>query len=68
MSAQPLLVASFVMVALLLLQLALITYRNAVRSHLTCATSGASRPVANSSARRDAVLHLSTRHPGDPSP
>ena len=68
MSSQPLLGASCVMVTLLLLQLGLITLRTSVRGHLLCATSGASRPVADSSARRNAVLHLSTRHSGDPSP
>lgn len=67
MGSQSLLGASLVMVALLLLQLGLIRLRTSVRGNLLCATSGPWRPAADPPARRDAVLHLSTRHPGDPS-
>ena len=71
MGSSPLLVASAIAVALILVQVALVTLRNVVRGRLFPATPDASRPVAEaSSTRLAAALPQSTRqarHPGDPS-
>jgi hypothetical protein len=62
------LVASVIAVALILVQLALITLRNSVRDRLFPAATGASRPAAvGASTRFDAAPPQSIRHSGNPS-
>lgn len=68
MGGSPVLVAAIVLVALILVQLALIALRNAVRGRLFPVTTDAPRPVAvGASTRHAAALHRSTRHSGVPS-